>query len=151
MVELAFDIFTQYTFPTMASSIVEAVDSLGREQEPPFSHGNYFIEIRRRFLEQSWIHKTFYNDLCEPIFALCMKLDCLYTDANFSTFSTRRINDTFRTNSENIAHKWPGYVMAKSGHIFNGTDRVLHMDDLLALLRSKDVDRYQREKELFFG
>lgn len=25
------------------------------------------------------------------------------------------------------------------------------MDDLLALMRSKDVDRYQRDKELYFG
>lgn len=51
MVELAFDTFVAYSFPTLASSIVEACNSLGAEQEPPFSHGNYFVEIRARFLE----------------------------------------------------------------------------------------------------
>ena len=82
---------------------------------------------------------------------MTVRHDYLYADANFSTFSTRRVNDTFRTFAENLAHKWPGYILTKSGHIFNGTDRLIQMDDLLALMRSKDVDRYQCQKELFFG
>ena len=89
--------------------------------------------------------------MCEPIFALAVRLDYLYIDANFATFSTRRLNDTYRTFSENISAKWPGYILTKSGHIFNSTDRLVNMDDQLTLLRSKDVDRYQRDKDLFFG
>lgn len=84
--------------------------------------------------------------MCEPIFAKLIGLDYLYIDVNFATFSSRRINDTFRTVSENLAHKWPGYVFAKSRHIFNSTDNLVHMDDMLALMRSKDIDRYQRDK-----
>lgn len=151
MVELAFDTFVNYSFPTLASSMVQAVESLGAEQDPPFSHGNYFIECRNRFLEFSWVYRTFYNDMCEPIFAMAIRCDFIYADANFSTFSSRRINDSFRTVSENIAFKWPGYILSKSGHIFNNTDHLLHMDDLLALMRSKDIDRYEREKDYFFS
>ena len=47
MVEFAYDTFTQYSFPTLASNIVAACEDLSASQEPPFSHGNYFIEIRK--------------------------------------------------------------------------------------------------------
>ena len=50
LVELAFDAFINYSFPTFASSLVRAVDSLGREQDPPYKDGNYFIEIRGRWV-----------------------------------------------------------------------------------------------------
>ena len=151
MVELAFDTFVQYSFPNIASSIVSACDSLGAEQEPPYSHGNYFIEIVMRFRQQSWMHKTFYNDMCEPIFALALRHGYLYSDPNFATFSTRRIEENWRTVPENIAIKYPGYLLNKSGHIYNNSDHFVNMDDLLALMRSRDIDRYESEKELFFG
>ena len=62
-----------------------------------------------------------------------------------------RIDETFKTFSENMALKWPGYALARSGHIFNQTDKLVNMDQHLALLRSKDVDRYEREKDILFG
>ena len=46
MVEICFDLFTSYSFPTFASSIIQTIDDLGADQEPPYSDGNYFIEIR---------------------------------------------------------------------------------------------------------
>ena len=125
MVESAFDIFVSYSFPSLCSSIVQAVDELGREQEQPYSHGNYFVEIRRRFLTYSWANKLFYNDMCEPIFTLVCRNDYVYIDANFCKFSTRRVDETYRTFSENLALKWPGYVLAASGHIANSTDRLV--------------------------
>ena len=91
------------------------------------------------------VHKVFYNFMCEPLFALITRHDYLYIDVNFCTFSTRRINDTWRTFSENLSMKWPGYMLSKSGHIVNVTDRLVHMDDLLNLLRSKDMNRYESE------
>ena len=65
----------------------------------------------------------------------------LYIDPNFAKFSSRRIDETYRTFSENLAARWPGYVLSGQ-HIVNQSDRVVHMDDLLSLLRSKDIDRY---------
>lgn len=31
MVEICFDLFTSYSFPTLASSIIQAIDDLGAE------------------------------------------------------------------------------------------------------------------------
>ena len=149
--EFCFDNMAAYMLPTFASGIVEATDQLGREQDPPFKHGNYFIEIRRKFLSLSWVNAVLLDRVSEPIFALCCRYDFLYIDANFTTFSTHRINDTFRTYSENLAFKWPGYVLGRYGHIFNATDQLVNMDQHLNLLRSKDIDRYEREKDILFG
>ena len=119
-------------------------------QEPPFSHGSYFIEIRNKFVEQGWINYAVYGSSCESLFSILARNDMIYIDTNFATFSTRRINETFRTFSENLAARWPGYVL-KGQIIINDSDRLIHMDDLLAFLRSKDIDRYHSQKELFFG
>jgi hypothetical protein len=99
----------------------------------------------------SWVNKSVYCDIIEPIFTLACRLDYFYADPNFGLYSTRKCDETFKTFSQNMADRWPGYVLQKSGHIFNSTDRLIHMDDLLSLLRSKDIDRYEREKDLFFS
>ena len=151
MVELIVDTFVKYSFPSMCADLVRATATLGAAQDPPFSHGNFFIEIRKVWLEYAWVNKAIYGDIVEPIFTLVCRLDYFYCDSNFGKFSTKRCDETYRTFSENLAHRWPGYVLAQSGHIFNSTDRLVHMDDLLNLLRSKDIDRYEREKDLFFS
>ena len=70
MVEKVYEIFTEYSFPSLVSSIVQAIEELGQEQDPPFSHGNYFIEIRNRFVTKGWINYAIYGTSCESIFAI---------------------------------------------------------------------------------
>ena len=82
---------------------------------------------------------------------MAIRLNYIYIDENFAKFSTRRLNDNFRTYEENIAIRFPGYELGRSGHIVCKTDHLVHMDDLYALLKSKDLDRYEREKDYFFG
>ena len=100
--EPLLDLFVSYSFPTICSYLVQAVDELGAEQDPPYSKGNYFIEIRKRFLTYSWTHGAFFNDMCEPIFTMAARHDFFYVDENFSKFSTRRVNETYKTFSENL-------------------------------------------------
>ena len=150
MVEFCFDNYIKYSFPTFCSNLITATEELGHEMEPPFAHGSYFIEIREKFVKQAWVHKVFYGSACEALFAMACRCDMLYIDANFAKFSTRRIDETYTTFSENLAMRWPGYVL-QGQNIVNSTDRLVHLDDLLNLLRSKDIDRYNREKEMFFG
>ena len=80
--------------------------------------------------------------MCEPIFTIGARHDHVFIDENFAKFSAVRINEQYRTFSENIALRWPGYVMAKSAHILPISDSYVHLDDLLALLRSKDLAKY---------
>ena len=46
--------------------------------------------------------------------------------------------------------RWPGYVL-QNAFIIPESDHLIHVDDLLSLLRSKNIDRYQSEKDHFFG
>jgi len=149
--ESLLDIFVKYSMPTICSYLVQAVDELSEEQNPPYSRGIYFIEIRMKFLTYSWTHGAFYNDMCEPIFTMAARHDFFYTDENFTKFSTRRIDDTYKTFSENIQLRFPGYEMSRSAHILPKSDITVHLDDLLSLLRSKDLARYEAEKSIFFG
>jgi len=81
--------------------------------------------------------------MVEPLYTLLIKHDYLYMDPDFCKASTRRVNDTYRTYSETLALKYPGYELDRSGHLMNKTDLVVHMDHLLQLMRSKDISRYE--------
>jgi len=48
-------------------------------------------------MQYSWTHRTFLTEMVEPMFALCTRLDYVYIDQNFTKFSTRRVDDTYRT------------------------------------------------------
>ena len=118
------------------------MEELGEEQDPPFSHGNYYVEIRNKFITLGWVNYAIYKDSCEAMFAILCRQDFVFADSNFATFSTRRINDTFRTFSENLAARWPGYELKGNFIVPVSDHHLVHMDDLLRLLRSKDIDRY---------
>lgn len=68
-----------------------------------------------------------------------------------SKFATRRIDETYLTFTESIAQKFPGYVLDKDGYIRNAADLTVNLDQLLCLLRSKDLELYEQHKERFFG
>ena len=97
------------------------------------------------------MHRSFFSQMIEPLYTLLIKHDYLYVDPDFCKVSTRRIDDTYRTYSETIALKYPGYELDRSGRLMNKTDLVVRMDELLQLLRSKDIFRYESQKHLFFG
>ena len=149
--EFAVDNFVYFMYPSLASFLVQAADELQAEMDPPFSRGSYFIEIRRRFLTYSWSHRAIFGDLCEPIFTLVARNDHFYCDSNFARFSTRRIDDSYLLYSENLAKRWPGYMLNKSFQIVPHTDHCIEQRDLLALLRSKNLDQYRAQKDHFFG
>lgn len=140
--EFILDSFVEFSLPSIISYLVQALEELGQEQCPPFSKGIYFLNLRKRFMTYSWAHRTIYADMCEPIFTLAARYDHFYIDENFAKFSVRRINSDYRTFSENLAMKWPGYIMSKSANILPETDLLVNVDDLLSLLRSSDLDRY---------
>ena len=148
--ETFFDLAIAFSFPTICSYMVQATEELSAELDPPYSRGLYFLEIRRRFLTFKRSH-CIYGDMCESIFTLACRHDFFYCDENFAKFSYRRINENYKTFSENLREKFPGYIMAKSAHIMPSTDITVHLDDLLSLLRSNDLARYEREKSIFFG
>jgi hypothetical protein len=72
--EIIFDKTVEYLTPTISSLILQSLDELQREQNPPYSKGCFLIQIRRRFLDFKLSHKFLYKDVFEPIFTSLAKL-----------------------------------------------------------------------------
>ena len=50
-----------------------------------------------------------------------------------------------------MAIRFPGYSLDPTNRIVPTTDHKVNLDELLSLLRSKDIDRYAKEKDKYFG
>ena len=140
--ELIFDKTVEYMTPSISSLILQAIDDLQSEQNPPYSRGCFLIMIRRRFISYKLSHKFLYRDVFEPIFTSLAKLSQFYCDKEFCRFSMRRIDDNFLTFGEIIGKRFPGYVLQDQGIIVNVSDITIDLDELLPLLRSKDIAKY---------
>jgi hypothetical protein len=95
--------------------------------------------------------KWLYGDVYEPVFTSLAKLDQFYIDRDYARFSIVRIDDTWRTWSEMMQQRFPGYFLGSDMLIHNKSDISIDMDELLTLFRSKDLARYSKLKALWFG
>ncbi len=62
-----------------------------------------------------------------------------------------RIDENWFTFQETLQKKFPGYKLGSDHLISNVSDITIDMDELLALLRSKDIGYYNQVKDKFFG
>ena len=89
--------------------------------------------------------------MSEPVITNMARQDYMYCDNEFTRFSRVRL-EGYLTFSENLAKRYPGYMLDQKTHlIVPTTDHRVNVDELFALFRSKDVERYEREKDKFFG
>ena len=65
-------------------------------------------------------------------------------------FSLRRLPG-YLTFSENLATRYPGYMLDQERRIVPSTDHKVDLDELMGLLRSKDIEGYEKVKSKFFG
>ena len=91
-----------------------------------------------------------FKGICEPVLAEMGRRDYFYCDKNFARFSLVKL-EGYQLFSENLAKTYPGYYLDSKGHILPSTDHLVNLDELLALLRSKDITRYEKVKDKFFG
>ena len=85
------------------------------------------------------------------MWALLARHDHVYTDDQFAKFSAVRIDQNWLTFSERVATKYPGYVLDNRYCFVNKSDITIDLKELVSLLRSKDLGRYEEVKKHFFG
>ena len=79
------------------------------------------------------------------------RYDYVYVNKDMNRYSLVRL-EGYTTFSENIQIRYPGYKFdEKTRKIVPTTDHKVKLDELLEFLRSKDTDRYESEKDKFFG
>ena len=76
--------------------------------------------------------------------------DYFYVSNDMAKFSVRRL-EGYLTFSENLAARYPGYLLDSKGFIVPSTDHKINLDELMSLLRSKEIQKYKKEKVRFFG
>lgn len=78
------------------------------------------------------------------------RLDAFYTDKHFARFSRVRLPG-FYLFSENVQMKYPGFLLNdNTGFIENVRMPEINLDTLFALLRSKDIARYEQVRNTLF-
>ena len=77
-------------------------------------------------------------------------MDAFYSDRNFAQFSRVRLPGYFMF-SENVQNKYPGFQLNdNTGLIENLSVPEINLDTLFALLRSKDIARYEHVRSSLF-
>ena len=109
------------------------------------------VAVHREFVDKKYSSYYIIWGLCEPVITNMARLDYFYIDNDFAKYSRFRL-EGYHTFTENIQRRYPGYMLdLKTNRIVSSTDRKVNLDDLLALFRSKDLAKYEREKDTFFG
>ena len=129
---------------------MDTMDEIHKNQNPPYSKGMLMMEIHRKFRAKKFTNDKIFHTISEPVLAQMGRYDYVYCDPNFARYSLVRL-EGYQLFSENMAKRYPGYILDKQGHIVNMTDTTVNMDELPGLLRSKDIEKYEKEKEKFFG
>lgn len=109
------------------------------------------VMVRVRYGTYGVTNQFILRDLVDPIWTLLARGDRVYCDQFFARFSVKRIDDSWMTFSELIQFKYPGYILDNRHMIANKSDICVNLEDLIELLRSKDIAKYHRVKHHFFG
>lgn len=152
MLATIFDKTVEYLTPTVSSLVFQSMDDMQQQQNPPYSRGLFFIQIRQQFLRYEITSKFLYKDIIEPLFTALLKSDQFFCNKDMSKFSMKRIDNTWATYSEMIQNRYPGYLMDEQFNLIEcKSDVLISMDELLDLLRSKNLNRYEEVRHHFFG
>jgi hypothetical protein len=91
--------------------LIQALDDLQVEQNPPYSKGVLFVLVRVKYGSYRVSTKLIFRDLTEPIWTILARNDMVYCDKFFARFSVKRIDPSWKLFSELVLEKYPGYVI----------------------------------------
>ena len=126
------------------------MEDIHKRQDPPYSKGMLLLEVHRGFRAKKFSNNTIYLRLSEPVLAQMGRYDYVYCDPAFARFSRVRL-EGYLLFSEMMAKQYPGYMLDRKGHIVTSTDALIDLDELLNLFRSKDIARYEADRDKLFG
>jgi hypothetical protein len=139
-----------YMYPSILTMLMQCLHQLLKSQNPPYSRGVYFVDIRKTFVTYKASHKWIYRECAEPIWTKAVKNGVFFVNKAFTRYSSIRLNESYGTYMEHLAAKFPGYIL-KGETMFNFSDVAVNLDELLDLLKSRDLEKYEKVKDRFFG
>lgn len=108
--EKMFDFGVDLLLPMFSSSILQALEDIQKEQNPPYSEGVYFTDLRRRCIAgTNVVFNYIMPALIDPVVAALFKSDAMYANTDLTKYSICKVNDDYMRFTEGINHKFPGY------------------------------------------
>jgi hypothetical protein len=136
--ETIMDTTTDYLYSYYYCLVLQTIDELQQQQDPPYRRGVHFEEMRLHFSKYRFSTNIF-KEVIVIVFARMARLDAFFADRHFSFFSRVRLPGYF-TFSENMETKYPGFRLNDStGFIESASMPEINLDTLFALLRSRDL------------
>jgi hypothetical protein len=117
-----------------------------KSQNPPYSKGVYFVDIRKTFISYKASHRLIYKECAEPIWTKAVTNGVFFVNKAFTRYSAVRLNDNYGTYNEHLASRYPGYLL-KNCTMWNESDIAVNLDNLLDLLKSRDLEKYEKVKD----
>ena len=140
---------SDYLYTYYYCLVLQTIDELQQQQDPPFKRGVHFEEMRLHFSKYRYGTNIF-KEVMFIVFARIARLDGFYCDKHFANFSRIRLPG-YMTFSENLQLKYPGFQLNDSnGLIDNVGMPEINLDTLFSLLKSKDLSQYEKIKEMYF-
>lgn len=149
VLETIIDTTVDYLYTYYYCLVLQTMDELQQQQMPPYRRGVHVNEIRQHFSKYRLGTKIF-GELMFIVVSRMARLDAFYCDRHFAQFSRVRLPGYFLF-SENIQQKYPGFQLNDTtGLVENLTTPEVNLDTLFALLRSKDLARYEQARSRLF-
>ena len=127
--EDAFDFSMDLILPPFISNILTITEDLQAAQEPPFSDGVHWLEIRQEWTQRRYGGLIFklIPILFDPCFGRLIRCDGLLMSPDGSKYSVKPIGNEYHTYTEGIRVKYPGYKLDENYIVTNVDDREVNL------------------------
>lgn len=118
--EKIFDFGVDMMLPMMGSTVFKAIDTLQKQQNPPYSDGVFFIEIRKEIVKtEGLLFNKLMPAVLDPVLTNLFRADVFYANPDCTKYSAKKVDDGYKLFSECIAKNYPGYAIDEKGLIVN--------------------------------
>src|SRR5690606_9043159 len=121
--EKVFDLGIDLILPMFSSTMMKAIDALQSRQDPPYSDGVYYIEIRKEVIAQSGLVFTkLFPIVFDPVFANLFREGAFYANPDATKYAINMVDETYLKFTEAVYKKYPGYDLDKQYLVVNRDD-----------------------------
>lgn len=86
-----------YMYPSILTMLMQCLHQLLKSQNPPYSRGVYFVDIRKTFVTYKASHKWIYRECAEPIWTKAVKNGVFFVNKAFTRYSMNLTELTWST------------------------------------------------------
>jgi Sulfotransferase domain len=140
--EKLFDFGMDLMMPMFSTIIMESIDACQQKLDPPYSDGVYFIDVTKEVNSRSrfFLMKKLCPLVIDTLFANLTRSNAFYCNPDCTKYSTRKLNESYRTFTEALKDQYPEYSVNSKWLIVNDTDIEVDYEHMRTTMLSKVAD-----------